>query len=254
MNIVQVNQGSEMWLVERAGKATASRAADIMSFLSRKSKNGELGESSAARRNYLIEVVCSRITGMATEHYVSDAMIHGSEQEQFARAAYEMASGNEVDQVGIVLHSTIENFGASPDGLIGSDGLWEGKCPTTPKHIGWWEADEVPDEHIPQMDAQMSCTGRLWCDFTSFDPRIPDKELRYFTKRLYRSEERIAGLEKHVVRFLQEVDERVAKLRSRMSRPTLNQQLRDSLDDPSLLITELDLPDWYREMSAQKEK
>lgn len=250
MNMVQVTQGSEFWFAERAGKATASRAADILAVLTRKSKNGVAGDSAAARMNYLIEVVCSRLTGKAQEHFVSDAMIHGSEQEQFARAAYEISSGNDVDQVGIVLHPTIENFAASPDGLVGDEGLWEGKCPTTPKHIAWIDADVVPAEHIPQMDAQMSCTGRLWCDFSSFDPRIPYKDLQLFTKRLYRSEERIAELESQVVNFLAEVEVKLERLKGMRKPKTIKDQFRDSLDDPSLGIQDSDLPDWYKEMKA----
>jgi putative phage-type endonuclease len=196
-------QGSPEWFAARAGKVTASRVADVLS----KVKSGE----SASRRNYRSDLAVERLTNAKIEGFSSSSMQWGVEQEPLARAAYEVRTGSFVDQVAFVDHPTIPNFGCSPDGLVGEDGLIEIKCPNTSTHIDTLEADKPPSQYIPQMQAQMACTGRQWCDFVSFDPRLPDG-LQLFIVRVSRDDKYILAMEAEIQEFLAEVDEKVALL------------------------------------------
>jgi putative phage-type endonuclease len=203
--IIDCVQGSPEWRQARTGRVTASRVADVLARI----KSGE----AAGRRNYRAELVCEVLTGMCAENgYVSKEMQWGTETEPFARAAYEVARDVMVDQVGFVVHPDLERFGASPDGLAGSDGMVEIKCPNTATHISYLLEGKVPSEYQPQMLAEMACADRKWCDFVSFDPRLP-KEMQLFVRRFMRDEERIAEMEQQVRFFLSEVDEIVKQLR-----------------------------------------
>jgi predicted phage-related endonuclease len=101
--------------------------------------------------------------------------------------------------------------GASPDGLVGEDGLLEIKCPNTATHIETLLSQSVPGKYNTQMQFQMACTGRQWCDFVSFDNRLPD-ELQLFVKRVPRDNEFIKQMEDEVVKFLNELDIKIAQL------------------------------------------
>src|SRR5512145_2487058 len=159
-------QQTDGWLKARLGCLTASRMADAMSF-----KKG--GEETEARRKLKIELLAERLADRAVDRFVTDAMAHGIEYEPSAKERYEAVTGELIRPCGFALHSTIPFFGASPDGLIGKEGLIECKAPTTQTHVQWLLAGEVPAQHKPQMLAQMSVTERRWCDFVSFDPRVP---------------------------------------------------------------------------------
>ena len=198
-----MNQQTPEWFAQRAGKVTASRVADVMA----KVKSGE----AAGRANYRAQLVAERLTGTAAESYSNTAMQWGTDTEPYARMAYEAATGNLVLETGFVLHPDIGFSGASPDGLIGNDGLVEIKCPNTATHIDYLLAATVPEKYKPQMAWQMACTGREWCDFISYDPRLPE-DLRLFTVRYKREEDYIEELEAAVVQFLKEVDETVLQL------------------------------------------
>lgn len=238
--ILKIQQQTPEWLAERCGRVTGSRIGDVMSRL----KNGK---PSQKRANYLIELVGERLTGFAAEHYVSDAMVWGVEQEPFARAAYEVTSGNEVDRVGMAVHPRIEQFSASPDGAIDTAGLFEAKCPTTATHIEYLLAGEVPAEYRDQCFAEMACWERQWVDFVSFDPRLPPRN-QLFMKRLGRDDKRIAEIEFSVVEFLAELDEMVAHLGGI---DTLKPKLQESIEDnPDEIITNADLPQWARDMQG----
>jgi predicted phage-related endonuclease len=141
----------------------------------------------------------------------------GTEKEPDARAAYEFRSDVEVSQVGIVLHSTIAGTHASPDGLVGNDGLIEIKCPGTATHVETLLGDEIPGKYVTQMQWQMACTGRAWCDFVSFDPRMPES-MALFIKRVQRDDVRIAELELEARKFLAELEAKVSDLRTRYER------------------------------------
>lgn len=198
-----VVQGTDAWFAQRAGKLTASRMVDVLA----KIKSGE----SASRANYRAELVAERLTGKVAEGPTNASMRWGTEAEPLARAAYEAETGLLVVETGMVDHPTIRMSGASPDGLVGTDGLVEFKCPETKAHIETLLTGEAPSKYVPQMQWQMACTGRLWCDFASFDPRMPS-DMQLFIKRIPRDAEYIAMLEAEAVKFIGEVDETVAEL------------------------------------------
>jgi putative phage-type endonuclease len=191
----------------RAGKVTASRVADVLS----KVKSGE----SAGRKNLKMDLVAERLTGKPTDSFTNSAMQWGTEQEPFARIAYEAYKGIFVEQIPFVDHPTIEWFGCSPDGLVGEDGLLEIKSPNTTTHIEYLQEGKPPNRYIPQMMAQMACTGRKWCDFCSYDPRMPD-ELQLFVVRLNRDDAYIQEMEAEVKKFLDEVEQVLAQLKRKM--------------------------------------
>lgn len=197
-------QRTDAWFAARLGKVTASRVADLMAT----TKSGY----SASRDNLMAQLIVERLTGSATETYSSPSMQWGNEQEPFARAAYEIATGQMVEECGFVPHPTIENAGASPDGLIGTDGLVEIKCPNTATMIDTLLTQKVPGKYITQMQMQMACTNRLWCDFVSFDPRLPAKA-QLWIKRVYRDPEFIEKMEQEIIKFLDELNVKATKLK-----------------------------------------
>lgn len=200
---IEIEQQSAEWFAIRAGKATASRIADIMA----KTKSGP----SASRANYAAQLIAERLTGKPAESYSNGAMQWGNEQEPHARRAYENKMGAFVEQVGFVVHPTIPDAGASPDGLLNDDGLIEIKCPNTATHIETLLAGDVDRKYMLQMQWQMACAGRMYCDFVSFDPRMPEP-MQLFIKRVPRDNAVIAGLQVEVQDFLAEVAATVAEL------------------------------------------
>lgn len=197
-------QRSPEWMQCRMGKVTASRVADIM----RKGKSGP----SASRKNYMAELVCERLTGAKAEGFESPAMAWGTENEPFARAEYEARNICIVEEVGFVVHPTIPMAGASPDGLVGDDGLIEIKCPNTATHIETLITGKVDPDYLYQMAWQMECTGRTWCDFVSYDPRLPPN-LCYWETRVLASQFDMVEIRAEVCAFLAELDAMEAKLR-----------------------------------------
>jgi len=198
-----MEQRTEEWFAARCGKVTASRVADIIA----KTKTGP----SASRENYLAQLVCERMTGKPAESYSNAAMQWGVDQEIYARSAYEHAKDVLVEEMGFAVHPTIEGAGASPDGLVGLFGLVEIKCPNTATHIQTLLDQKVPEKYNTQMQWQMACTARQWCDFVSFDPRMADG-LQLFIKRVEYDPIYVAQLEKEVIFFLMEVEEKINKL------------------------------------------
>lgn len=187
------------WLADRAGKLTASRMRDAMDVL-------KTGKPSQKRADYMRDLLAERITGLTTRCYVTPAMEWGLLQEDPAKAAYEAASGNIVTPCGFYDHPEIDNFGATPDGLV-DDGLIEIKCPTTGKFIDWWLAGcVVPDEHKPQICAQLLCTGRAWCDFVAFDPRVQAASRRLFVARYTPTQSELDAVRDGAVKFLAELE------------------------------------------------
>jgi putative phage-type endonuclease len=203
MDSHQLEQGSIEWKMSRLGKVTASRISDVVA----KTKTGY----SSSRANYMAQLICERMTNEFQESYTNSAMTHGVENEPFARAAYEAKTGNMVDQVGAIDHPTVPMSAASPDGLVGDDGCLEIKCPNTATHIDTILGDEPAKKYYDQMQWQMRCADRSWCDFVSFDPRMPE-HLQLFIKRIERNDRYIAELEQEVIQFLAEVDDKVKKL------------------------------------------
>ncbi len=197
-----MEQRSEEWFQARLGLVTASRVADVLA----KIKSGE----SASRRNYKIQLVSERLTGERQETYINQAMQDGIDREQFARDRYVQQFG-EVEEVGFVKHPTLE-AGASPDGLVGDDGLIEIKCPLGTTHTETLMTQEVPSKYIPQIQFQLLCTGRKWCDFISYNPMFPE-HLQLFVRRVFADKEYQAELEVEVSKFLDEVNDVINKLK-----------------------------------------
>ena len=201
-----MEQRSTEWFTARLGKVTASRVADVIA----KTKTGY----STSRDNYMAQLVCERMTGTQGESYNNAALQWGTDQEPLARAAYEAAKNVLVDEIGFVIHPTIVNAGASPDGLVGDDGLIEIKCPNTATHIETVLSGKVPSKYIPQMQWQMACTGRKWCDFVSFDPRMPEG-LQLFIQREDFHAEYVKTLETEITWFLSAIEIKIEKLNER---------------------------------------
>lgn len=201
-----VIQGSPEWFAQRVGKVTASRLADVMA-------KGKGSAEAATRATYRAELVAERLTGRAAEGFTNAAMKWGTDCEPLARAAYEAEFGLLVAETGMVTHPRIPMSGASPDGLVLADGLLEIKCPETKAHIDTMLSGAAPSKYTPQMQWQMACTGRAWCDFVSFDPRMPD-DMQMFTCRVLRDDDLINAYEAEVIAFLQEIDTTVTKLKA----------------------------------------
>jgi len=198
-----MEQRTEEWFAVRMGKVTASRVADVIA----KTKTGY----STSRENYLAQLVCEVLTGKPAESYSNAAMQWGVDQEPLARAAYESYQNVLVDEIGFVVHPTIWASGASPDGLVGELGMVEIKCPNTATHIDTLLTQTVPGKYNTQMQWQMACAGRHWCDFVSFDPRMPT-DLQLFVKRVDYDPAYVAMLEKEVMSFLNDLDSKVKQL------------------------------------------
>lgn len=200
-----MEQRTPEWYAARLGKVTASRVADLMA----RTKTGY----GASRNNYLAELLCERLTGEQADRFTSAEMQRGTDLEPEARAAYAFILSTPVQECGFVSHPVIDGFGASPDGLIGDIGLVEIKCPNTSTHVDYLLSQTVPSKYVTQMQAQMACTGRAWCDFVSYDPRLPD-DLQLFVKRVHRDIDAISVMEKEVQNFLDELTDKLTKLRN----------------------------------------
>lgn len=206
MIVITDTQRDAAWLAARAGIATASRAKDIIA-------KGRGSQPSEARTRYLLELVTERITGTAAQHYVTTAMQWGTDQEVNAKAAYANVCRAPVDEVGFVRHDTLA-AGCSPDGLVDWDGLLEIKCPFASEHHVRTLLQGMPDEHMPQVQMQMWITGREWCDFVSYDPRMPEAFALY-VQRIDADAGWQTIFEEELTRFLADVDEAERTLRNR---------------------------------------
>lgn len=191
-------QRTDEWFQERIGKVTASRISDATA----KTKNGE----AATRTNYRLELVTERLTGKKAEGFTNSYIQWGIEQEPYAREAYEKAKNEFVIETGFILHPSINMSGASPDGLVAEDGLIEIKCPASSTMLSYVSSGNIPEKYRKQMAWQIICTGRKWCDFVSYDPRLPEG-LQLWVKRYEPTNEELSQLESEVIEFLKSVDE-----------------------------------------------
>lgn len=196
-------QGSADWVQERCGNVTASRIADVMA----KTKSGY----GASRKNYMTQLAIERITGEVADSYTNASMEWGIDTEPEARAEYEAREGVLVIETGFIQAPQML-AGASPDGLVGDDGLIEIKCPNSATHLETILTEKVPDKYIKQMHWQMFCTDRKWCDFLSYDPRLPEG-LDYWLRRVERDDDLMSEILNEVQIFLKDLDEMVCKLR-----------------------------------------
>ena len=201
-----MQQQTDEWRLARCGKVTASRIADLMA----RTKSGY----GASRSNYMAELLTERLTGQPAEHYTNSAMEWGTANEGSARTAYELTQNVMVEEVGFIQHPLIEDTGASPDGFVGDLGMVELKCPNTATHLDLLLNQSVPDKYIKQMQWQMACTGRRWCDFASFDPRLPNR-MQLFVRRLDLDVSLIGDMESEVRAFLKELEAKISALTAR---------------------------------------
>ena len=186
-------QRTDEWFAQRLGFCTASRVADALAK-----------EGSATRENYLWQLVAERLTNQQQDSFTNAAMQRGTEMEPIARAAYEATTGTFVDLCGFMPHPEIQWFGASPDGLIGADGVLEIKCPNTSTHLQYRKAGKPPAKYRYQMMAQMVCTGRKWAEFVSFDDRLPESK-QLFVVRFEPKQSELDEMIEGVQKFLAEV-------------------------------------------------
>jgi len=205
-----IEQRTDEWFQQRLGKATASRISDVIA----KTKSGV----STSRYNYLIQLVSERLTGKKGDSFVNQAMLDGIERESAARELYVQSRGVSVVEVGFFDHPIIANSGASPDGAVESEekgkysGLIEIKCPIETTHTNTLMSKSVPSKYIPQIQWQMACTNAKWTDFVSYNPNFP-VDLQLFVSRVDRDDEYIKELETEVIKFLDEVDQTIIKLK-----------------------------------------
>jgi putative phage-type endonuclease len=207
-----IEQRTEEWFQQRLGKVTASRISDVIA----KTKTGV----STSRQNYLIQLVSERLTGKKGDSFVNQAMLDGIERESAARALYERTRGVSVTEVGFFDHPVIKNSGASPDGAVNAEedgkyaGLIEIKCPIETTHTNTLMSKEVPSKYKSQIQWQMASVSPnvKWCDFISYNPNFPDT-MQLFVARVERDNDYIAELEAEVIKFLDEVDATILKLK-----------------------------------------
>ena len=206
----EFEQRSDEWHKIRIGKVTASRISDVIA----KTKTGV----STSRQNYLVQLVSERLTGKKGDSFVNQAMLDGIQRESAARELYERTRGVSVTEVGFFDHPVIKNSGASPDGAVNAEedgkyaGLIEIKCPIETTHTNTLMSKSVPSKYIPQMQWQLACTGAKWVDFVSYNPNFPE-ELQLFVARVDRDDTYIGELEAEVIKFLDEVEQTILKLK-----------------------------------------
>jgi putative phage-type endonuclease len=207
-----IEQRTEEWFQQRLGKVTASRISDVIA----KTKTGV----STSRQNYLVQLVSERLTGKKGDSFVNQAMLDGIERESAARELYMLTRGTSVTEVGFFDHPIIKNSGASPDGAVNAEedgkyaGLIEIKCPIETTHTNTLMSKSVPSKYIPQIQWQMASVSPnvKWCDFISYNPNFPDT-MQLFVARVDRDNAYIAELEAEVIKFLDEVDQTILKLK-----------------------------------------
>jgi predicted phage-related endonuclease len=178
--------------------------ADVMS-------KGKEGKESQTRYKYKVKLVAERMTEASQDSYSNSYMEWGIENEQFACIAYEAAKEVFLEKTGFWLHPTTKWVGVSPDRLVGDDGLVEVKCPATTTHLNYIFDGKVPAEYVKQIQAQLWVTGREWCDFISFDPRLPRRN-QLFVVRCGRDEKLIKEMEAETIKFLDEVEKLIIQL------------------------------------------
>lgn len=198
-----IEQRSEEWHQMRLGKVTASRISDVLA----RTKSGW----GASRFNYEAELIAERLTGQRTEGFVSEAMQNGIDNEEEGRRAYAFYHGGALHEVAFVDHPSVPMSGASPDRLVGDDGLIEIKCPMPKKHIGTLLGASIDGGYVLQMQWQMACTARKWCDFVSYNAALPE-HLRLHVQRIHRDDAEIERIEAEVRTFLAGIDAKVAQL------------------------------------------
>lgn len=201
-----LQQGTEAWKLLRCGSVGASDAPRVV----RRTKSGY----SADRENLMAAKVLERLTGVPVEIPKTFAMLQGTAREPEARMLYEMVRGVEVEEAGLVPHPLIKGAHASPDGYVSGTGLIEIKAPMPAAHLDTLITETISEGHIVQMQWQMACTGRHYCDFVSFNPDFPPA-MQLWISRVNRDPRFIGELEGEIRQFIRELEAKVAKLSQR---------------------------------------
>ena len=188
-------QGTPEWLQVKAGKFSCSTFSDLFAK-----------ETTQAYQGAINDVVYGKLTGEPVESFSNDIMKRGNEMEPFAREAYEIETFNKVNQVGFI--ELNEWVGYSPDGLIGDDGLLEIKCPKHSTLIEYHLSQKIPTKYYWQMLGGMYVTGRLWCDYYVYHPK-----LKPLLIRLERNEADIKLLEQKLNEVIEIAKQRIEKLK-----------------------------------------
>lgn len=199
-----MEQRTDAWFQARAGYVSASRMDGVM----------VAKRPSTTRDNLMAELICERLTGMSGGGFSSAAMQRGVDLEPIARSWYEVTSGNIVTECGFIKHASIPMLGASPDGLVGDDGLLEIKCPNTATHIETLLRGSYDTAYRYQIQTQLACTGRAWCDFVSYDDRLPT-HMAGVCYRVMRDDDLIATIEAAVIDFNAELEQKLAALQTK---------------------------------------
>lgn len=212
-----IEQGTPEWHEARRGKVTASKINDIMA-------TRRDGKPAASYANYMADLIAERLSGSVAEGFSNAAMQWGTDTEPLARGAYSYMRDVDVEEAGFVLHPTIADTGASPDGLVGDDGLVEIKCPNTATHLATLDGAKIDRKYLLQMQWQMECTGREWCDFVSFDPRLPPA-MQLHCQRVERDDDLVGEIKAAVIAFLKELRDREHRLRAKyMPEPVIESE------------------------------
>jgi putative phage-type endonuclease len=198
---LSVEQGSDEWRLAKLGHVSASGISALMAK-----------GAGKTRQSYLEKIVAERLTQEIGEGFTSASMEHGTNTEPYARMEYEVSCETFVTKTGFHKHPTIKWLGVSPDGLVAEDGLVEIKCPNTSTHLGYIKEGKCPAEYYKQIQCQLWVTGRKWCDFVSFDPRIKKESLKLLVVRVQRDEQLIAEMESEVIKFLADVEKYIKEL------------------------------------------
>ncbi|MBB4077214.1 exodeoxyribonuclease (lambda-induced) [Bartonella fuyuanensis] len=202
-----MEQRTAQWFQARLGKVTASNVYNVINKTAKGTPTGKYEE-------YKIKLITERLIGEISPHYETENMRWGIEHEENALREYSFIYDVEITKCGFIQHPTIKMAGASPDGLIGDDGLVEVKCPRSTTHIRFCIDNEIRPEYHTQMQFQMACTGRQWCDFVSYDPRFAgtSSHLRIKIKRLYRNDKEIQQINQEVESFLTEIEREIQRI------------------------------------------
>ena len=206
-NFVNCEQGTEEWLRSRLGKVTASKFKDVMT-------NGRGGAASKTAESYMMELIAEKLVQAPVNDFSSPAIKHGNDNEPHARSVYSWRTGSPVETVGFATHIEHPDVGASSDGLVGDEGIIEIKCPYNPtNHLHTLTSQCFPKQYEWQIQGQLWVLQRKWCDFVSFDPRMPESHMMVVI-RVERDEEQIQALSERVLLFVDAMKKKEREIES----------------------------------------
>lgn len=199
MRIIDCEQNTPDWFKWRVGIPTASNFDKIVT---------SKGEPSKQRTKYMYQLAGERITGKMEETYKNANMQRGIEMESEARQVYELINNVEILKVGLCIEEGETVYAASPDGLVGKDGLIEIKCPQITTHVEYLLKTELPTEYFQQVQGQLLVTNRKWNDFISYYPGM-----KPLIVRVQRDEKFIKALKIELEVFCKELNQLIERIK-----------------------------------------